>query len=437
MCKSSFDKAEEGKTDLSHKFKDASTKLGSEQITDLKLVSDSPRTGSILAGYSVLTKSMLGSGLFFMAHACSKFGIIAGMIAILTAGLITFISLRALSILSIEYKDEEPTFYSISQRLVPKLKWIIDVSIILSCLGAATGYIITAGELLSRGLFSMIKWDVSRISVDTVCILVQTVMILALATLCMMKDISGTKVANLIGLTSLLYIVITTFVYCDMSQSSSSLLLMPNFLSAMGSFPTFIFAFACQMNVFQIANELKNPTVKRMNVVTMSSTLTGLLIYIPVMIIPFLTFGRGISGNYLHSLDSEKVPVQIAYLLAALSVSISYVLQIHPLRRSILSLYYGERSPGASEELRNRIIVVAVVMLATFGLAVGVKKIDVVTNFTGLLGGNTMCFVMPSILFIKKFGWRHSAFSMVVGGLLVFSILLYPLCLAGIIYELV
>ena len=434
MCKSSFDVAEEGKPDLSHRIEDASTKFGSDRDCDDKLVTDAPRTGSILA---VLTKSMLGSGLFFMAHACSRFGIIAGMFAILMAGLITFISLRALSILAIEFKEHEPSFYSISKRLIPKFKWIIDVAIIFSCIGAATGYIITAGELLSKGLYNMIKWNVNSISVDTVCIIVQTAMILALASLCMMKEISATKVANLIGLMSLLYIVITTFVYCDFSQSSSDLLGMPNFLTAMGTFPTFIFAFACQMNVFQIANELKNPTVKRMNVVTMTSTLTGLLIYIPVMIIPFLTFGRGITGNYLHSMDATKIPVQIAYILAALSVSISYVLQIHPLRRSILSLYYGERVPSSSEELRNRIIVVAVVMLATFGIAVGVKKIDIVTNFTGLLGGNTMCFVMPSLLYLKHFGWRRNAFSMIVAGLFVFSMVLYPLCLTGIIYELV
>lgn len=398
---------------------------------------DSDRTGSILAGYSVLTKSMLGSGLFFMAYACAKFGIIAAGIMIFVAGAVTWVSLRALSELAIEFKSDDPSFYSISMRIIPGLKWAIDIAVILSCFGAATGYVITAGDLLSKGLINIIKWDSKSFSVDSTKIVIQSIMILSLAGLGFMREISGTKYANLFGLTSLFYIVVTTFVYSDMSMASPDLLYMENFLSAMGTFPTFIFAFACQMNVFQIANELKNPTVKRMDVITMSSTLTGLIIYLPIMIFPVLTFGKDVSENYLNSLDSHKIPVQIAYILAALSVSISYVLQIHPLRRSILSMYYRDRKPGAAEERRNRIIVVSIVMLATFGVAVGVRKIDIVTNFTGLLGGNTMGFVMPSLLYLRYYGIRRNVFSIMVACVLVFSLLLYPLCLTGIIYDIV
>jgi len=211
---------------------------------------------------------------------------------------------------------------------------------------------------------------------------------------------------------------------------------MGNILSAMSSFPTFIFAFACQMNVFQIANELKNPTVKRMNIISIASTVTGATIYVPIMIAPLLSFGKGIKENYLQSLDIQNVPVQIAYMLAALSVSISYVLQVHPLRRSILALYYKDRIPSDKEERRDRIVVVAVALLATFGLAIGVKKIDVVTNFTGLIGGNTMCYLMPSWLYLRHYGFRKNLFGKLVLGLLIFAIILYPLCMTGIIYDL-
>ena len=113
------------------------------------------------------------------------------------------------------------------------------------------------------------------------------------------------------------------------------------------------------------------------------------------------------------------------------------MLQVHPLRRSILSLYYGARVPSGKEELRNRTIVVVACLLATFGIAVGLNKIDVVTNFTGLLGGNTMCFFMPSVLYLRHFGIRRDAFGIAVLLVLIFSIVLYPLCLTGIIYDMV
>ena len=395
------------------------------------------RTGTIASGYSILTKSMIGSGIFVMAFACSKFGVIVACFMLFLAAIVTWISLRTLSVLAIEFKDTQPSFYSISEAIIPKMKWVIDAAVILNCLGASSGYVITAGDLVSSGLISIFGWNLNTFSLESTKVVVQAGMLLMLAPLCFMKQISGTRIANFVGLGSLLYIAIVTFVYSDLSKSSNDLLYMNNFLSAIGAFPTFIFAFACQMNVFEIANELKNPSVKRMNAISLSATLTGLIIYIPIMILPYLTFGSDIKSNYLSNMDGHLVPVQIAYLLAGLSVSISYVLQVHPVRRSLLSIYYGARVPKNSEEVRNRYIVAAGIILTTFGIAVGLKKIDVVTNFTGLLGGNTMCFLMPSILYLKHFGFKKDVFSIAVVAVLIFSLALYPLCLTGIIYDIV
>jgi amino acid permease len=396
------------------------------------------RQGTILSGYSILTKSMVGSGLFVMAYGCSKFGIILGTIMIFVAAIITWISLRALSILAIEFKNEQPTFYSISEKVIPRLRWLIDVSVIVNCLGASVGYVITAGDLLSTGIygaFGLHPVD-SGLSQWKAKIIIQTVMVLSLAPLAGMKNMAGTQVANLVGLVCLLYIAITTFVYSDLSSASNDLLHMQSFLSAIGAFPKFIFAFACQMNVFQIANELKRPSVKRMNIISAASTLTGLVIYIPIMILPFLTFGRGIMDNYLRNFDSNLVPVQIAYILAAMSVSISYVLQVHPLRRSIVSLMHGGKSQQAgSKEQRERYIVTGVIIAVSFGIAVGLDQIDTVTNFTGLIGGNTLCFFMPSLLYLKYFGIKKDVFSIAVLCVFILSIILYPLCLTGIIYD--
>jgi len=435
MCKSSSDIPSEEA--ISYKLEDAASTVSGGFHEDSKEPGACDRKGSVLAGYSVLTKSMLGSGLFFIAHACSKFGIISGLVALGFAGLLTWISLKALAILAIEFKHEQPTFYSISTKIMPNLRWLIDSAVIMNCLGAASGYVITSGNLLSEGLLQMAYNKVEGPTKARTMMIVQGSMILVLAPLCMMRELSGTKIANIIGLLSLLYIVISSFVYCDLSMASADLLGMDNILSAMSSFPTFIFAFACQMNVFQIASELKNPTVKRMNLISIASTVTGAAIYVPIMIIPLLSFGKGIKENYLQSLDLTEVPVQIAYMLAALSVSISYVLQIHPLRRSILSLYYRGRVPSAAEERRNRLLVVGFVMMVTFGIAVGVKKIDVVTNFTGLFGANTLCFVAPSWLYIRHNGVRGSPFNKLVLALFIFGLILYPLCLTGIIYDLV
>lgn len=290
----------------------------------------------------------------------------------------------------------------------------------------------------------------------TIAMIVQAVMITALAPLCMMKEITSTRFANLIGLSCLLYITVCTFFYTPCDAPDKSELMAPiSALEALGSFPSYVFAFACQQNEFTVANELKNPTRKRLDIINISSTLTGLIVYLPMMLLPFLTFGRGIQTNYLYNMNARgngpEIPIIISFVFASLSVSISYVLQVQPVRRSVEALWYGSKKPTSDAvERRFRILVVTIILLASFGLAVGLgDDLSVPTNVAGLLGGNTMCFVMPFLLYLTKYGgsdsstigaiksvWRSkNPFNLCVLLTLCFCVALYPVCLTGIIYK--
>ena len=407
--------------------------------------------GSILSSYSVLCKSMIGSGIFSMAYACAKFGILPGSLALCVAAGITWLSLHVLSILALEFRAENPSFYSVSEKIWPRARWVVDVSLIINCFGAAVAYVVTSGTLMSYAIIAMFKIDVktSWLGGNHIAMMVQAVMVISLAPLCMMKDISSTKIANMVGLSCLFYIVVTTLFYANVGATAGdlSLLYPSSALLAMGAFPTFIFAFACQQNVFSVANELRNANLKRLGVVCASSTATGFLVYVPMMLLPFLTFGRGVKSNYLYNLNADgevDVPIIIAFIAASLSVSISFVLQVQPTRRSIVSLIYGSELLTGAKEVRIRVGVVTAILLATFGLAVGVgDDLSLPINLAGLLGGNTMCFVMPFVLYLRYYGfrWRKQDtgaldwFSLAVVSVLGFCLALYPVCLTGIIWE--
>ena len=407
---------------------------------------DSDRRGTILSGFSVITKSMIGSGIFSMAYACSKFGLIAGSFFLCLAACITWLSLRVLSVLALEFRGEKPTFYSVSGAIMPRARWVLDVSVIINCLGGAIVYVQTAGNLMSYAIIAIFSLsnDPSAFKQQYIAMCVQAVMIVSLAPLCMMKQITSTKIPNLIGLCCLLYIAICTLVYSSCDAVSSTLLYPGNALLALGSFPTFIFAFTCQQNVFTVANELKNPTLKRLDLVSMLSTGTGFLVYMPMMILPFLTFGESVKSNYLYNFDKPNsrppIPILIAFIFASLSVSISFVLQVQPIRRSLVSLAFGSNQPqDGRKETMVRVGLATVILLVTYGLAVGIgDDLSLPINISGLLGGNTMCFVMPFSLYLKRFGMRTApGFARAVLVALVFCIALYPVCLTGEIYEIV
>jgi amino acid permease len=345
--------------------------------------------------------------------------------------------------LALEYRRESPTFYSVSEKILPKARWVVDVALIINCLGGAIVYVQTAGNLMSFAIIAAFDLGSSpnAMSQRYIAMIVQAVMIMALAPLCMLREISSTKIPNLIGLTCLLYIMICTFFYTPCTMADDKLLVPGDALIALGSFPTFIFAFTCQQNVFTVANELKNANLKRLDMVSMLSTGTGFLVYMPMMILPFLTFGYDIQSNYLYNLDTSgkvDIPIIIAFVFASVSVSISYVLQVQPTRRSLVSLINGSKLPPPGRRESNvRIGLVTVILLTTYGLAVGLgDDLSLPINISGLLGGNTMCFVMPFLLYLSRYGWRRSEwFSNCVLATLVFCIALYPVCLTGIIYE--
>ena len=376
-----------------------------------------------------------------MAFGCADFGIVLGIVFLSLAAGVTWLSLRVLSMLALDYKDANPSFYSVSAAILPRAKWVLDAALVINCFGGNIAFVQIIGKLMSDGLMAMIKWDTATISLSSVSLIIQACVLVMLAPLCMMKEITSTKIANMVGLGCIAYIFVMTFFYTPCTELSTDMLKPGNIIATFSAFPTFIFAYACQQNIFSISNEMKDVSLKKLNVVATASVLTGFAVYLPLMLFPFMTFGYGIDSSYLYNLTTEEGgtpgPVIVAYIFASLSVSISYVLLLHPVRNSVMSLVFGANQPTGKKEKTIRMALVSVLMLISFGVAIALgKNLGLPINLAGLLGGNTMCFVMPFILYLTKYGFnKKSPFSVAIVCTLVFCFLLYPICLTGIIYK--
>lgn len=382
--------------------------------------------------------------MFSMAYGCAQFGLILGLVFLFIAAAITWLSIRVLAILALDFKDTTPSFYSVSNTLVPKFKWLIDVALIINCFGGVTAYVQTFGSLLASGLWGVLQWDKTAFSLEKTALVIQAGILILLAPLCMMREISSTKIANLVGLGCIGYIFVMTLFYvpCTAAKEDFGALMKPgHILTLFSSFPTFIFSFACQQNIFTVANELKDANMQKLNRIAMSSVSTGLTIYLPLMILPFLTFGAGVKSSYLMNLTEADgkvdIPVMIAYIFASLSVSISYVLLLQPVRCSIMSLAFGTNQPTGKKEKMYRVSLVIFLMALSYVLAYLLgENLGLPIDIAGLLGGNTMCFVMPFILYLKRYGFdKKNKFSVAIMVTLIFCFILYPVCLTGIIYR--
>ena len=72
-------------------------------------------------------------------------------------------------------------------------------------------------------------------------------------------------------------------------------------------FGVFIFAYSCQMNIFPVVNELRNPTIKRYNTVIYMSIATALVLYCVVAGAGYSTYGDNVESNILVSYPSKDI----------------------------------------------------------------------------------------------------------------------------------
>mmetsp|Transcript_8596 Transcript_8596/g.9648 ORF Transcript_8596/g.9648 Transcript_8596/m.9648 type:complete len:142 (-) Transcript_8596:75-500(-) len=138
----------------------------------------------------------------------------------------------------------------------------------------------------------------------------------------------------------------------------------------------------------------------------------------------------------MNNLPLESYPVKLGYIAASLSLGINIPLAMHPCRNSITVLWFkGEVPTDRLKERTFRFALTTVLLVSITILGMAVDSLGIIMELAGLLGGNTMCYVMPTYLYCVMYSdqrdwtWYLSAF------LFCFFMLLYPVCLVSIIQQ--
>jgi amino acid permease len=351
-----------------------------------------------------------------------------------------------LALLALESKALSPTkrisFTSMSSMILPRFSWVLDAGVLVQCGGAMVSYLSNASNLFAQGFYSIHRWDVASFSLRNTSLVIGAALLACLLPLCLMKQLGSTKLPSIFGLACIFYILIMTMFYspCTAAKSEVAQLITPaGFFQIFASFPLMIFVYGCQPIVFHVVNELKDASKTRLNQVFVAALGFCSFIYAVCMLLPFLTFGTDVKQNYLQSLrkpdGSQEVPVILAFVFAALSLSVSYTILSLPVRISIMTFAFGNNQPRGSRELRWRIFVVICMVFVTFGVSAALGgNVALPIELSGLLGGNTLGFVFPFTLYLKHFGLKNDKplLTVTVLAALVFCCLLYPICLIGI-----
>jgi len=386
--------------------------------------------------------------MFTLAYGSSQFGLVLAVVFLAGSFSLTWLSLKVLSQLALDFKALSPNssfnFASMSHAILPRFSWVLDASLIIFCGGAIISYLTNIGNLFSQAFYNIAPWDLASFSRRDVSMIIRTVLLVLILPLCLLKQLGSTKFAAAFGLCCIFYIIILIVIYspCTAARTDMAPLMTPaGPFQMLATFPVMIFAYNCQFCVFHMVNELKNVTSARLNRVFVTALIICTTVY-SLMLLPFLTFGANVKQNVLFTLTkfdgSFEAPVIASLIFAALSLSISYVLLLLPVRISIMALAFGTRQPDGSRELRWRVFIVICIVLVTFGTSALLgDNVALPLEIAGLLGGNTLGNVFPFILYLKHYGLKNDKrlLSVVVLVALIFCCLLYPICLYGTISK--
>lgn len=113
-----------------------------------------------------------------------------------------------------------------------------------------------------------------------------------------------------------------------------------------------MFAFTCQVNVFSIQNELKNPTPERMSRVVLTSVSISMTVYALMGLAGYLDFLGETPGNILKKYELQAdgfvdILIDLAFLAITITVVVAFPLNIFPCRFAFEYLVFGD-SPAAS-----------------------------------------------------------------------------------------
>jgi amino acid permease len=426
-------------------------------VVDMKyqdiVPNEHPAHGTMLTCWTVMAKTMIGVALLGLSSAVATCGWIVGSVLLIVAAISAMFTLHLLNCMIMQSEKRHVSFYVVAERVAPWTRWIVDLAIAVKSLGVGTAYFqVYANETISF-ILRMNSGVTEVMSESVLRFLVVFTGLLLMLPICYRKSVSKTAIINVCGIIGVTYIVVIGIFYTDVDYIDPSKPLSDSFTSVWptGSFaavaakiPIFIFTFTCHQNMFLVGEDMKERTQRKLDLVALLAELVGICLFIPAMICPYITYGKSVSSNFLTSMNTNpNIAMNASVLCGSLAIAVAEIsafpLQLFPCRKSIMVLVTRGQPMTVDYEKKLRRIFTSVILSATCIIAMLVSDLGITLCFVGIVGSNTICFIMPSFLYCcafdrrdeniaKRIKWYASATVCAI------TTSLLPICLSAIIY---
>jgi len=160
--------------------------------------------------------------------------------------------------------------------------------------------------------------------------------------------------------------------------------------------PLIVFAFQAHILVPPVYAEYKGHTVAKMDLVIISALVIELLIYIPVAIFGYASFGQTTQGDILLNYDITNIPASIGRVCVVLTVTLATPINMFPARLAFASLIFK------GKEMTNKLFYGITFSLFMVCLIIALfVPVTVVFSVIGATLGVAVIFGFPA-----AFAWK-------------------------------
>nr|CCC96067.1 unnamed protein product [Trypanosoma congolense IL3000] len=369
--------------------------------------------GGMASNVFNLESATLGAGIVVLPSGFHNSGIIIATLMLVYICFTTVYSIRILVIT--KDKTGFRSYEELSRGLLGRgSDYFTAFLMFVFCFGTCVGYVISVGDLLSPLLEQPTTNEFLQSTMGK-NLLVSAVWLVTMLPLSLPKEINSLRYASAIGVVCIVFFVLCMIVHAATNGLktgvSSDVRLFGDGWGILNGFTLFVFAFICQVNCFEVYEEMRKATPQRMTRdSTVAMSMVGILYFLSGLF-GYLDFGDEASGSVLKLYrPQDDVMMAIGYIGIAFKICGGFAICIQPSRDA---LYYVAGWGKTSDVATWKNLVVSGV-LSTLALVLGLvlPSIEVVFNFLGSFCGGFLAFILPALYYmyagnfsVREVGW--------------------------------
>ena len=380
-------------------------------------------TGGIRQSMFTLISAAIGGGILCLPYVMSLAGIFNGILLLLIASFLAFISIRMLLL-----SAANTGIYSYGRLFAhaSNVAWagpLLDLITMSFGFGIVIAYFVFLGDFLPPVADTL---GLTILTNRTLCISICCLLSLPFSIPFKLSALQNITPISTFSLMVTAAVVVYQFPnahallppdIADLDYAIPSLALFKCFAIAVS-------AFICHTNVVSVAGELVDPSFPRATKIASRAALVQLVLYLLISVCGYASFGRLVQQNFIKNYADDNTPMTVCRVLLSISIFFGLPINTNPTAKSfvnfllttgLVTLYAQEEDStetlllpmtptGATDQLKNvRIGSGIVILLAGAVLSLYIPGIADVVSILGGSFGTLIMLVFPATIYMSVF----------------------------------